>query len=821
MLKCLICKFSIPGYLLLFICLFPFAVLGQEAVTNKGIVTGNGVNKLKRYLTDHVKEKTYLHFDKSYYAAGDTIYFKAYVTMGERHELSQISGVLHADLINTKNKIDQSILLKITNGVAWGDFTLPDSLPKGEYHVRAYTNWMRNDSEKNFFEQVIPVGSAFDNKVSESGSGRQQPVISKPDLQFFPEGGNLVAGISSKIAFKAVGINGLGLGVKGTVTDNTGKTITQFASVHLGMGYFYLEAEAGKSYKANLSFADGSQDTIDLPKPGEQGIVLTVDNDSLQKASVAIAVNNKYYQQNKDSAYQLLIYSGGIAITVDCKLDSPVIKLDLAKRHLRTGINTLTLFSAAGEPIAERLFFVQNYDQLNLSVSSDKITYATRGKINIRLNAKNRADSAVTGHFSVSVIDESKVPIDENAESTILSNLLLTADLKGNVEQPNYYFNNITDEKLKNLDLVMLTHGYRGFEWKQVLSNTVLPPAYQPEKTLEVSGIVETLGSSPIANGMVSLIPTIGGPVLSEKADDKGNFKFRNLEFLDSTRFVIQAVNAKGKNTTQLVYKQADVPGLSPIHNNNADVNQQLSTYLKNSEDQLNEYNKYGSPKGIMLQEVRVKEIKAKDKYRSSVFGGPGHADQVVHMDDIRTGGDLVDKLNGILRGIDIVKIPGGTFAMFLHQKMLIVVDGVTMDNRYDFNSLGPNDVETVEVLKYGNASIYGMGSGNGVLVFTTRIGNQRDLKDIPSFGILPIIARGYYKARTFYSPKYDNLEANMKRKDLRSTIYWNPELVTDKDGNAEIDYYNADAPGTYRMVVEGIDEKGNLGRKVYRYTVK
>ncbi|MDB4921313.1 MAG: hypothetical protein JWQ54_3296, partial [Mucilaginibacter sp.] len=106
MLKCLICKFSIPGYLLLFICLFPFAVLGQEAATNKGIITGVGVNKLKRYLTDHVKEKIYLHFDKPYYAAGDTIYFKAYVTMGERHELSQISGVLHADLINTKNKID-------------------------------------------------------------------------------------------------------------------------------------------------------------------------------------------------------------------------------------------------------------------------------------------------------------------------------------------------------------------------------------------------------------------------------------------------------------------------------------------------------------------------------------------------------------------------------------------------------------------------------------------------------------------------------------------------------------------------------------------
>jgi hypothetical protein len=536
---------------------------------------------------------------------------------------------------------------------------------------------------------------------------------------------------------------------------------------------------------------------------------------------VIIAVNNTYYQQNKDRAYQLLIYSGGIAITVDCKLDSPVIKLDLAKRHLRTGINTLTLFSQAGEPVAERLFFIQNYDQLNLSVSSDKTTYAARGKINIRLNAKNRADSVVTGHFSVSVIDESKVPVDENAESTILSSLLLTADLKGNVERPNYYFNGITDEKLKQLDLVMLTNGYRRFEWKQVLNNSYPSLAYQAEKGLEIAGVAQNLTGKPLANATVSLISAIGGPLLSEKTDDKGIFEFRNVEFLDSTHFVLQAVNTKGSNKTQLLYKPADIPALLPVYNSNADVNQQLSTYLKNSKDQLNEYNKYGSPKGIVLQEVKIKEIKAKDKYRSSVFGGPGHADQVVHMDDIRTGGDLVDKLNGILRGIDIVRIPGGTFAMFLHQKMLIVVDGIQMDSAFDINSLGPIDVETVEVLKYGNASIYGMRSGNGVLVFTTRIGKLRDLKDIPSFGILPITARGYYKARVFYSPKYDDVDVNLKKRDLRSTIYWNPELVTDKDGNAEIDYYNADTPGTYRMVVEGIDEKGNLGRKVYRYTVK
>jgi outer membrane receptor protein involved in Fe transport len=194
-------------------------------------------------------------------------------------------------------------------------------------------------------------------------------------------------------------------------------------------------------------------------------------------------------------------------------------------------------------------------------------------------------------------------------------------------------------------------------------------------------------------------------------------------------------------------------------------------------------------------------------------------------MDDIKTGGQLSDKLNGRLYGVNFINYGGRTTTSSNEKDpgWLIVVDGIVMSQKpaFDINSLGPNDVETVEVLKYNNAAIYGMAGGGGVLVFTTKQGKLRELKDIPSFGILPITARGYYKAKVFYSPKYDNLEANVKKKDLRSTIYWNPDLVTDDNGNAAIDYYNADGPGTYRMVIEGIDEKGNIGRRVYRYIIK
>jgi TonB-dependent SusC/RagA subfamily outer membrane receptor len=785
------------------------------------------VNKLKAFSASHTTEKAYLHFDKPYYATGDTIYFKAYVTMGERHDLSQLSGILHVDLINTTNKIDQSIKLQLVNGLGWGDFALPDSLPKGNYRIRAYTQWMRNDGD--YFEQSIPVGSVHEQKIPENSTAHKA-IDAKPDMQFFAEGGTLVNGIRSKIAFKAVGVNGLGMEAKGIVTDNAGKTVTQFTSAHLGMGYFYLEPEEGKSYKANITFADGSHNTLDLPLAESKGIALSINNDSLPKANVKIQANKAWFDENHGKDYTLLIYSGGLATTVGLKLDSMTIPLDILKRHLHTGITRITLFSATNEPLCERLLFVQNYDQLSLNINVDKSGYDLKQKATIKLNAKTRADSAAMGHFSVAVIDESKVPIEENTENTILTDLLLTSDLKGTVEQPNYYFTHITDETLKNLDLVMLTHGYRQFDWKRVFSNTYPPLAYQPEKALRITGTAKNLLGKSLINATVSLLPTQSRQIVTAITDSKGNFLFDNLVFTDSAKFILQAVNAKGGKYTKLTYSNIDVPLpviTLPKPAQNDDVNIIIpSSYLANNEKQQEELNKLGFGKGRILKEVKIKSIKLNDKYETQSLAGAGHADQVLHSKDIGYGSSLAIALSGKLNGINFTNLgnmsqPQVPFlrTTFPPRPMSVILDGAELPDS-DLGLINPNDVETVEVLKSANASIYGMQGGNGVLIITTKRGSGTDAKDIASVGILPITVQGYYKAREFYSPKYESNLTNI-RHDLRSTIYWKPELITDQDGNASFEYYNASGIGTYKVIIEGIDEKGNLGRQVYRYKVE
>jgi len=818
-------KFSVPKLLLLLLYLCCFSAYSQ----NNNAVSQNIVAKLKTYTAGHTIEKAYLQFDKPYYAAGDTIYFKAYVTLGERHQLSNLSGVLHVDLINTNNKIDQLIKLQLDSGIAWGDFALPDSLPNGNYRVRAYTKWMLNRGEEYFFDKTFEIGSIKEKRVPENFLKKPgQTSIGKADVQFFPEGGSLVTGIRSKVAFKAVGINGLGVNVKGVIVDNENKEAGTFASAHLGMGCFYLDPEEGKTYKARLTYADGREDIADLPKPDPRGIVLSVNNDSIPTATVRIMTNKAYFIENRDKEYALVIYSGGIATTVTCRLDSMVITLGILKRRLHTGIATVTLFSPMGEPHCERLLFVQNYDQLNIGADSNKTTYAKREKVKIELNIKDRAGNPSSGHFSVSVTDESQVPVDENNESTILNNLLLTSDLKGYVEQPNYYFTDTSTNASKNLDLLMLTQGYRRFEWKQVLDSGNTPLAYQPEKGLEISGMVKNLFGKPINKGTITLLPLKGGPLLSSVSDDKGLFHFTNLVFADTTHFVLSAVNARNKNTTKITYfadKPINVSAAIQLPFARSVSDTAMAAYLENTKNERNEFINYGRGKGIMLKEVKIRDKKLDDQYKTQSLAGAGNADQVMHADEIeRIQGSLITSLNGRLRGVSFpYGVPVLTLNMFSGigvnavQPMLVIIDGTEGG---DINTLNASDVETVEVLRFASASIYGMGGGGGVLIITTKQGGGSNSKDIASIGILPIAPKGFYKATEFYSPKYDYATAG-KQRDLRSTIYWKPEIVTDKNGNASFEYYNADGTDTYRVVIEGTDGKGNLGRQVFRYNVE
>ncbi|MES2109221.1 MAG: DUF1416 domain-containing protein [Bacteroidota bacterium] len=767
-----------------------------------------------------LNEKAYLQFDKPYYAIGDTIYFKAYLTLGAENKLSALSGILYAELINPENKIARSLKLQITAGTASGDFILADSLKSGNYRVRAYTNWMRNEDDDALFEKIIPVGGIDSKRIPESGESvkaKNKTItkqINKIDIQFLPEGGSLVMGNYSKIAFKAVGADGLGKDVKGTVTDDAGEEVTGFESSHAGMGSFALVPKAGKTYKANITFADGTTKILDLPKAEVAGYTFSLNNTNQDTLRIRIAGGANSPMPKLRLAAQAC---GKVYYAIENNSDNKYFSVTIPKNKFPMGIIQFTLLSPAGEPLNERLAFIENHNETTLGIKPDKQNYSSRQKVKIQLNAKNGAKPS-TGSYSVAVTDEDKVPVDSVNETTILTSLLLTSDLKGNVEQPNYYFNHPTEKTRADLDNLLLTQGYRHFSWKQLADTT--QPKFQPEKSIVISGTVKR-NNKPVPGAEVKLFSKAGGMFMLDTVTDvNGKFAFKDLVFADSTKFVVQSKVKKGQDDVTLELDTTRAPQLKVTQvtsNDEATQAAELTTYLASEKQFYEQQKKYGiNQHSILLKEVKVEAKKDPPIIpHSQNLNGPGNADYVLTTKDIEKMicGRLADCLQGVF---------GLRFKNGLPAIGALIVDGNFVDMDV-FNDLHQDDIEGIEYITDHShyRSIYGSRMADGGLIITTK--HATKLKEYYRYapGVITYMPKGFYKAREFYSPQYDNPHTNQKMADLRSTIYWNPNIITDKDGKASFSYFNADGKGTYRIVIEGIDADGNLGRQVLRYKVE
>jgi len=897
-------------HLALFLVL-PLALLALSFIRADDDSITKIITQLNKWADNNPQEKVYLQLDKPYYASGESIWFKAYVTVGPQHQLSALSKLLNVELIDERDSVKQSVKLPIESGITWGDFALNDTLQAGNYRIRAYTNYMRNAGEAYFFDKVITIGNVIDNTVLTDAdyhyatvNGRQQitadiiykdlkgnPYVaknvsyvvqldtkdaargkgvtdekgmihvtftsnaanpfkngristtityedkktaekdipvkassSKVDVQFFPEGGTLVAGLPSRIAFKATNPDGLGAVIKGSVTDNENNEITPIETKHLGMGYFTLLPEAGKTYKANITYTDGSQSTVPLPAATASGYQLAVTNNESDALSIRVATTADIAQAANGKLISIVAQQNGVVCyAAKSNINNQAFAARVAKSKFHTGIVQFTLFDVSGQPVAERLVFIQNNDLLNINVGSDKQAYAPREKVTLSLGTVDAGNPAVAA-LSAAVTDETKVTIDEGDETTILSSILLTSDLKGYIEKPNYYFAGPTAQTHADLDILMMTQGYRRFVWKDLLNDVFQPLAFKPEKSLNIAGTIKKSGK-PVPGAKVMMIsPGSSMMLVDTVADANGHFSFDNLIFADSLKVAIQARTDKGKKDVDIVLDGMTKPVTTPDKNApdvQISISKNLNNYLVSSKDLYREQIKYGQgDHNTMLKEVVIRDKPKPKLENSSNLNGAGNADMVVKSTDLMTCPTLDMCLQGKVPFVNFMN--GQAYSTRSpNTPMQIIVDGIYMDPDY-LGQVNPQDVSSVEVLRTpGNTAIYGSRGGAGVLVINLKKGAEMNDRIIYSPGILAFRPQGYYRAREFYAPRYDDPKVNKQMADLRSTIYWKPSITTSKDGKATIDYFNADGKGSYKVVVEGIDGDGNVGRTVYRYKVQ
>ena len=866
------------------------------------------LKKLSEYNEEHRQEKVYLHLDKPYYAIGDNIWFKAYVTDSRSGQLSNISNSVYVELIAENDSVKKQLKLPLTTGISWGDFKLPDTLSEGNYRIRAYTQWMRNAGPDFFYDKTIRIGNgwanevftrtsysfgkknnaetveavitfsdkdgkpyagqevkyeaqlkdkaagrgkgmtnaqgevnfSFQNSTGSPASGKITATITLANkkqvvkvipvkttsnnisVQLFPEGGSLVENLPSKVAIKAVNPSGLGEDIEGTLVDNDGTEILSFSTTHLGMGNFIVNPQPGKSYTAKVKRKNGSTTEVPLPKAAPTGSVLSINTADSNKISMKVMLSQSLLNQGE---MKLVIQQNNSVIGVQkIQTTKQVSTLSLPKKGLPSGIIHFTLFSTTNLPVAERLIFINNpADQISTSLVNLKSTYGHRANVPLELSAQDGGKPTI-GSFSISVTNSNTVTPDPDNESNILTSLLLTSDLKGYVEKPNYYLRNDTKEIRGNLDNLMLTQGWSRLLWTDLMGSTTKPSAFPPEKSLKVSGTVTTNGTKPVPNGRVSLFATGGGGlfVLDTLTDAKGHFSFDNLVFGDSTKFVVQARNAKNKKYVEINVDM--VPGQVVTKNKNTgdveiNVNESIQGYVQKSNSYFDDLNRRGLlQRTYLLDQVNIVQ-KKNIAPNSTNLNGAGRADQVITAKDLGTCITLLQCLQGRVAGMTI----RDNKAYLLRNNgvpMQIILDGIQLEPDFLAN-INPFDVETIEVLKsIGNTSIYGSRGGGGILLITTKRGGGDMSYSRYSPGIITYSPKGYYASRQFYSPQYTPQNTD-RGQDRRSTVYWTPHLPTDTNGKATFNFYNTDEAGTYRIVIEGINDLGHLARKVYTYEVK
>ncbi|MFD2147593.1 carboxypeptidase-like regulatory domain-containing protein [Mucilaginibacter antarcticus] len=783
--------------------------------------------------------------DKPYYAQGDTMWFKGYITSGADHELSLLSGAAYVELVDDQARLVQRLKLPVNQGTIAGDLVLNDTVKTGNYRVRAYTQWMRNAGEAYFFDKTITVGDPLNDKnkaVPEGGLTKAN--LQQTDIQFFPESGNLITGVASRVAFKATGTDGLGVPVGGYVTDSDNKQVAPIFTRHAGMGNFLLMPERGKTYTANIKFADSTIKRIPLPTASREGYVLGVYQTS--KDSILVRINASDLLQ--PSNINLVAHSSGrVLFSSPISIKTPITNVWLNKALFPSGIAQFTIFNTKNEPLLERIAFIRNQDQMQLTVNADSTIYNRRGRVQLKLKAKDSDGAAAAANFSVAVIDENKVPVDESAESTILSHLLLTSDIKGYVERPNYYFTATADTSHTNraLDNLMLTQGYRRFEWKTLQNSIGNPPAFAAEKKgTVISGTVTNLQRKPVDGAAVILV-SLNARINYKMThtDANGRFRFDSLVFADSARFAVSSKIPESTNGTIITIDT--IPELAINQKTNLAEVQLIANKLQDAAEE-------GKPAKLTglhnLKEVKVNAVKViENENKNAMMQGMGtqrdiSVDKVIRIEDPEQFQDIGTFLLARVPGVTVEVGPTGVTQLVDMRPSISVAGGSTPDGRtisvmvngglgsytvdeiLNGNVFLPQDVDRIQVIRTSlpaKSRIARTGDGPPPAGYINIILKAPSLRKQYNSNVANIMPKGYNKMRQFYSPKYDNPKVNARIPDLRTTIYWNPYVNTDANGEVKFDFYNGDGAGTYRVVVEGINADGELGRQVYRYKVE
>ncbi len=453
----------------------------------------------------------------------------------------------------------------------------------------------------------------------------------KTDVQFLPEGGNLVAGLPARIGFKAIGEDGKGVDVSGIVTGHNQNKVAEFKSLRNGIGSFDIAVQEGENYTAKVTLPGGKIKEYPLPVVKNTGLVLKVKNPMEgDSVTVFVAATNDIVQTGDN--YFLIGKARGIVCygaTFNFH-ESNFVQRKIAKSLFPTGITHFTVMSTKYQSLNERLIFIDHQDNLKIEFKTDKPGYGSRDDVALKIKVTDNRGRPLQGNYSLAVTDDAQVKTDTANDENINTRMLLTSDLKGYVEQPAYYLTSKTNEAWQALDNLLLTQGWIGYDWGEVFSPPVI--SFQPEYELRVTGRVWNVFNKPVKRTDVLLFSKTPAILMDTSTNDEGKFGFSHFPQVDTPIFILKAVNRNGKSFN--VGISVDEIKLPEFAKPNAFL---MEPWYVNSDTTFINYAKsnafllqqdYFPAGGHRLKEVKIRAKKIiKD---SQNLNGPGNADLVL-----------------------------------------------------------------------------------------------------------------------------------------------------------------------------------------------
>jgi len=811
----------------------------------------NLLGNLAIYTNNYAPEKVYVQTDKDFYTNGDTIWLSAYILDGVTHVISDKSWVVYIELIGSDGGLVVQEKLFTGNTGAAGDIQIPETLEEGTYVLRAYTKYMLNDENPVLFEKEIPVwalqanGTDTDkNKLKSKKQGTSSlneltTAPNQPDLnvQFFPEGGDLVSGLENVMGVKVTDNEGKGIAIEGKVLDQENNPVAFFKSHELGLGRFILKVKPDSRYFLEL---ENNKEITRHPLPEAElmGYNLHLTNMGEQlKISVCSNIRGGL------KGALLLGHLRGRPILKQFLTNSEEAchSIKLLTSELPDGVAHFTLFTPNGEPVSERLTFIENPENsAKLSLSTNKPAYTIRDKVNIDLELVDATGKPLSGDFSMSVASQNSV---REGTGDMRGWLLLNSDLGATVPDVNYFFQEDVKNRKQLLDLLMLTHGWRRFSWEPFTSGEVRKEfAFAPEKGIMIQGKTTKFDTpfQPLKT-MVSL-NVLADEIAHEKqpTNSKGQFSFGPFFYQDSVPVVLNSSSLTAQNEEETsIYLDAPFPSIPPIRN----IQKQrifkttLATpgpYLQEALRKKTNDFKY-DPKVIQLDEAfitsksktRQDAIKAKMNSRT-MYGDSRNRIIADSIPGLQMATNTAVDMLRMVPGVQIFgNIPNQTVRVRASVNFkgpiapLYVIDGIPIapDNFGTpeeqigvpdvIQYLPVSDILFVDVLTGPEAAIYGTRAMGGVIAYYTKRGDLLYEKPNSFPGVMKTTVKGFRKTREFYKPNYATPKPGHQIPDYRTTLHWDPYISIKEGTTSKLNFYTGDTIGNYLITIEGITDDG------------